>query len=207
MAIGYTLVFMIVVDVESSGVSYEKNSIIAVGAIDIDNPSNRFYQECHIWDGAHINAEASAIHGMSDEQIRDKNKPSEADTVHAFIAWAMQLPERTLAGQNVSFDRDFLRAATERAGHTNWPFAHRTIDTHTLCYMHMVKAGHTPPIDPVHHRSALNLDAVLNYCGIPDEPDPHNALTGAMCHAEVIARLLYDKKLLPEFSQFEIPWK
>lgn len=198
---------MLVVDVESSGVSYEKNSIIAVGAIDLDNPTNRFYQECRIWDGAHINAEATAIHGMSDASITDPNKPSEADTVHAFIAWAMQLSERTLAGQNVSFDRDFLRAAAERAGHTNWPFAHRTIDTHTLCHMHMVKAGITPPVDPIHHRSALNLDAVLNYCGIPDEPDPHNALTGAMCHAEVISRLLYDKKLLPEFEQFEIPWK
>ena len=54
--------------------------------------------------------------------------------------------------------------------------------------------------------SSLNLDAVLNYCGIPDEPEPHNALTGAKCNAEVISRLLNDKKLLPEFSQYEIPW-
>lgn len=198
---------MIVVDVESSGVSYEKNSIIAAGAIDIDRPENRFYMECRIWDGAHFNEEAEAIHGMSLAQVTDPSKPSEADLVHAFIDWALTLPERTLAGQNVSFDRDFLRAAAERAGHTNWPFAHRTVDTHTLCYMHMVKAGIAPPVDPVHHRSALNLDAVLNYCGIPDEPDPHNALTGAMCHAEVISRLLYDKKLLPEFDQFPIPWK
>jgi hypothetical protein len=73
--------------------------------------------------------------------------------------------------------------------------------------MHMVKAGLTPPVDPEHHRSALNLDAVLNYCGIPDEPKPHNALTGAMSHAEVISRLLYDKKLLPIFEQYDIPWK
>jgi hypothetical protein len=38
------------------------------------------------------------------------------------------------------------------------------------------------------------------------EPDPHNALTGTLWHAEVTSRLLYDKKLLPEFEQFEIPW-
>lgn len=36
---------------------------------------------------------------------------------------------------------------------------------------------------------------------------PHNALTGAMSHAEVTSRLLYDKKLLPEFEQFDIPWQ
>ena len=70
----------------------------------------------------------------------------------------------------------------------------------------MVKRGLVPPVDAEHRRSALNLDVILNYCGIPDEPEPHNALTGALSHAEVIARLLYDKKLLPEFAQFEIPW-
>jgi DNA polymerase III epsilon subunit-like protein len=116
------------------------------------------------------------------------------------------MEDTTFAGQNVSFDRDFLRAAAIRAGHTDWPFAHRTIDTHTLCWMHMVKRGMTPPIDPEKHHSALNLDAVLNYCGIPEEPTPHNALTGAKSHAEVISRLLYGKKLLPEFEKFEIPW-
>ena len=42
---------------------------------------------------------------------------------------------------------------------------------------------------------------------IPEEPKPHNALTGALSHAEVIARLLYGRKLLPEFKEFEIPWK
>jgi len=59
----------------------------------------------------------------------------------------------------------------------------------------------------MHRRSALDLDAVLNYCGIPEEPAPHNALTGALSHAEVIARLLYGRKLLPEFEEFAIPWK
>ncbi len=198
---------MIVVDVEASGVDYQKNSIVSIGALDIDNPTNQLYLECRVWDGAHINEEALGVNGFTEAQLLDPSKMSEADLTHAFLTWADGVAERTLAGQNVSFDRDFLKAAAERAGHTNWPFAHRTIDTHTLCYMHMVKAGKVPPIDPEKHRSALNLDAVLNYCGIPDEPDPHNALTGAKSHAEVISRLLYDKKLLPEFEQFEIPWK
>jgi DNA polymerase III epsilon subunit-like protein len=197
---------MIVVDVEASGVDYEKCSIISVGALDLAHPENTFYEECRIWDGAHEEEGASLVHGMSHEQMTDPAKQSEADLVHKFIAFAEQAEDRTFAGQNVSFDRDFLRAAAMRAGHTEWPFAHRTIDTHTLCWMHMVKRGLTPPIDAEKHRSALNLDAVLNYCGIPEEPTPHNALTGAKSHAEVISRLLYGKKLLPEFEKFEIPW-
>ena len=45
----------------------------------------------------------------------------------------------------------------------------------------------------------------MNYVGIPDEPEPHNALTGALSHAEVISRLLYSKSLLPEFTNFPVP--
>lgn len=194
---------MIVVDVESSGTEAHKHSIVSVGALDFSNPTNRFYEECRVWDGAHIMDEALEVNGFTKEQITDKNKQSEADLIHAFMHWSESVEERTLAGQNVSFDRDFLKYAAERAGHTDWPFAYRTIDTHTLAYMHMVNHGIQPPV--AHRRSALDLDAVLNYVGIPAEPTPHNALTGALSHAEVVARLLYGKKLLPEFTQFEIP--
>ena len=196
---------MLVVDVEASGTDEYKHSIVSVGALDLANPTNRFYEECRVWDGAHIMDEAMAVNGFSKEEVTDPKKQSEADLIHAFLHWSDGLTERTLAGQNVSFDRDFLKAAAERAGHTDWQFAFRTIDTHTLAYMHMVEHGLQPPV--AHKRSALNLDAVLNYCGIPEEPRPHNALTGALSHAEVIARLLYGRKLLPEFAQYEIPWK
>ena len=194
---------MLVVDVEASGTEPSKHSIVSVGALDLKNPTNRFYEECRVWDGAHIMDEALGVNGFTKEQITDPKKQSEADLTHAFLHWSDGLEERTLAGQNVSFDRDFLKAAALRAGHTDWPFAYRTIDVHTLCYMHMIGHGIQPPV--VHKRSALDLDAVLNYVGIPAEPMPHNALTGALCHAEVISRLLYNRKLLPEFMQYEIP--
>jgi len=197
---------MIVVDVEASGVDYAKHSIISLGAIDFYNPLRQMYEECRIWDGAHIEDDAIAVHGLTKEEQTDPSKQSEAELVRKFIAFAELADDRTLAGQNPSFDRDFLKAAAARAGHTNWPFAHRTIDSHSLAWMHMVKRGLTPPIDPLKKHSALNLDAVLNYCGIPEEPTPHNALTGAKSHAEVISRLLHDKKLLPEFEQYAIPW-
>lgn len=198
---------MLVIDIEASGTEAHKHSIVSVGALDLSNPTNRYYEECRVWDGAHIMDGALAVNGFTMAEITDPKKQSEADLVHSFMKWSESVGERTFAGQNPSFDRDFMKYAAERAGHTAWPFAHRTIDTHTLCWMHMVNRGMQPPIDPVHKRSALNLDAVLNYCGIPEEPKPHNALTGAMSHAEVVARLLYGRKLLPEFTQFDIPWK
>jgi DNA polymerase III epsilon subunit-like protein len=178
---------------------------VSLGALDFAHPENRFYEECRIWDGAHIMPGALAVNGFTEAEIRDKNKQSESDLAHHFLQWSEDIEERTFAGQNVSFDRDFLKAACERAGHTDWPFAYRTIDTHTLAYMHHIHRGLTPPVR--HRRSALDLDAILNYCGIPEEPHPHNALTGALSHAEVVSRLLYGRKLLPEFDQFEIPWQ
>lgn len=197
---------MIVVDIEASGTENNVHSIVSIGAVDFDNPDNRFYKECKIWDGAHIMDGALEVNGFTEAEITDVTKMSEAEAVAEFVEWTYTMADRTLVGQNVSFDRDFLKAAAHRAK-VQWDLPYRTLDTHTMCWMHMVKQGFQIPIDPQHKRSTLDLDAVLKYCGIVEEPHPHNALTGALCHAEVTSRLLYDKKLLSEFSMYEIPWK
>ncbi len=196
---------MLVVDIEASGLSAQKCSILSIGALDLDHPENRFYGECRVWDGAHVSDEALGVNGFTKEEIVDPSKKSEAELITEFLEWSQHLGDRTITGQNPSFDRDFLREAAERAG-LSWDLAHRTIDTHSLAYMHIIKRGLPAPLDPQHRRSTLDLDAILNYCGIPEEPMPHNALTGALSHAEVASRLLFDRKLLPEFDQYAIPW-
>lgn len=196
---------MLVLDIEATGTNYQKHSIVSLGALDLHNPENQLYLECRIWDGAHIDPDALVVNGFTEAEVTDGEKMTEEELVRNVLGWAEGLSDRTLAGQNVSYDRDMLKAACERSGE-NFPFAYRTIDSHSLCYMHMVQHDVTPPFDPKHQRSALNLDHVLRYCGIPEEPKPHNALTGAKSHAEVISRLLYGKKLLPEFDQFPIPF-
>lgn len=197
---------MIVVDCEMTGLEPTLHSILSMGAVDLDNPSRQIYEECRAWDGAKIEDEALAVCGFTREQATDPAKQSEADLVHKFIAFGEGMADTTLAGQNVFTDMYFLQNAAKRAGHTAWPFAHRIIDIHSLCWEHMQKRGVNPPVDAAKRHSALNLEAVAVYCGMPEEPKPHNALTGAKYSAEVISRLLYDKKLLPEFDQYAIPW-
>jgi DNA polymerase III epsilon subunit-like protein len=197
---------MLVTDCEMTGLEPTLHSILSVGAVDLDNPSRQLYEECRMWEGAKVEDEALEVCGFTREQIVDPSKQTEGELVHKFIAFAEPMADTTLAGQNVFTDLLFLQAAAKRTGHTAWPFAHRIIDIHTLAWEHMVKRGVTPPLNTEKRHSALNLTAVLNYCGIPEEPRPHNALMGAKCSAEVISRLLYDKKLLPEFEQYEIPW-
>jgi DNA polymerase III epsilon subunit-like protein len=197
---------MIILDVEASGTDYGKHSIVSIGALDFDNPDRQFYDECRVWDGAHIDDGALAVNGFTEEELRDPRKKSEAEIVRAFLSWAQAKRDWTIAGQNPSFDRDFVRAACLRA-HLDFPLPYRTLDTHTMCYMHMVKRGMMPPFEKEKHRTALDLDAVLEYVGIPAEPTPHNALTGAFCHAEAVSRLLYGRQLLPEFEMYPIPWE
>lgn len=195
---------MIVLDVEMSGLDPNRHSILSLGALDLDEPTNQFYEECRAWDGAEIDDAALAVNGFTREEAAAPEKQSEGALIASFIAWALDRPlNRTLAGQNIAFDRQFIEAACRRAG-IECPFAHRVIDSHSLCWLHMKLRGIEPPVAKQH--SALNLTAVLAYCGLPEEPKPHNALTGAYCHAEAIARIAYTKNLLPDFASYEIPW-
>lgn len=197
---------MLAVDVEATGTNPAVHSIVAIGAVDFTNAENTFYGECRAFREAHVMEDALRVNGFTEAEIFDPAKQTEADLITAFLEWAHTIPNRTLLGQNISFDREFLRAAAQRA-QINFTLAYRSIDTHSLCYMHMVQRGITPPVHPKKRRSDLNLDTILQYCGIPQEPKPHHALNGARAHAETAARLLYGRKFLPTFQQYPVPWQ
>lgn len=197
---------MMIIDIEATGTNPLVHSVVSLGAIDFSQPERQLYLECRRFEGSHVMDEALVVNGFTQNEIDDATKISESELFLQFMEWSQECDDRTLVGQNVSFDRAYLVAAADRADQ-QFDLPYRTLDTHTMCYMHMIKRSITPPFDNQHKRTALNLNAILNYCGVPAEPDPHNALTGAKCHAEVASRLLYDKPLLPEFSQFSIPWR
>ena len=195
---------MLILDVETTGTNPQVHSILSIGALDLKNPSNQFYGECRAFEGAKLEKEAAEINGVGEEAATDSSKQTEAELVQAFIAWSETLDERTFAAQNVSFDHSFIQAAAHRAG-LDFPFAKRTIDVHTLTWQHMLSQGHTPPVEK--HHSAINSKVVLEYCGLPEEPKPHNALSGAKWHAEVISRIAYNQSIFPEFLNFPLPWQ
>ena len=194
---------MIVVDMESSGIDPSRHSLLSVGAVDFSNPEHTFYGECRIWNGAHVDEEALAVNGFTYKETIDPKKQTDGELVAKFLEWALSCPEKTIAGQNPSADRDFLRAAAFRY-HQNWPFAFRTVDLHSIAYAHHVKRGLRPPEKLGH--SALSLDKILVYVGLPEEPKPHNGLRGAKYEAEVFSRLFYDRTFFPEFAEYKIPW-
>lgn len=194
---------MIVVDVETTGTNPQKHSILSIGAIDFNDPSRQFYEECRIWNGAHMDDEAFAVNGFNQEQATDPLKQPESSLVEKFLEWSRLGIERTVGGQNPFFDVNFIQAAAGRA-HANFDLGHRTFDLHTICYFHMTKRGIVPPMR--NNRTDIKSDLITQYVGIPSELKPHIAINGAKWEAEAFSRFLYDKPLFDEYKQYPIPW-
>src|SRR3989344_5853247 len=106
---------MLILDIETSGTDPHKNSILSIGALDFDKPNNQFYDECRVWDGAHINDDSLEVNGFAKAEATDPAKKTEMELIKAFIAWARDARDWPFAGQNPSFDRDFVAAACHRA--------------------------------------------------------------------------------------------
>jgi len=193
---------MIVVDVETTGLDPEKHSIVSIGALDFHNPKNQFYNECRIWDGAEIEQGALEVNGFTEEQVKDPTKMSLEKLMDLFLNWAKDIREITIAGQNPDFDRRFLKVSARRA-RLQFYFTHRIVDLHSLGYREFLKNKLELPYRDGLTR--LNLDIILKYTGLPKEPRPHNALTGAKMEAEAISRLTYGSGLLKEFAQYPLP--
>jgi DNA polymerase III epsilon subunit-like protein len=196
---------MIVVDIETTGSDPVKHSILNIGAINFNNPEDRFFEECRVWDGAHIDDSALKFNGNTLEQVSDSTKQSEADLITHFLDWIEQKEERTLGGQNPLFDMGFLQAAAYRA-HKDFVIARRTIDLHSITYFHMILRELDIPLDLKHKHSGINSDKIMEYVGIPPEPRPHVGINGALWEAEAFHRLFYKKYFLEQFKHYPLPF-
>lgn len=195
---------MIVIDIETTGTDPQKHSILSIGAINSHDISKQFYEECRIWDGAHIDSDALVINGFSPDDAERESKQSEAELIHRFLSWVELQDEITPAALNPLFDLGFLQTAAKRAGE-NYILPHRSIDLHSVAYAHMTNRGITPPV--LNKKTDLNSDKIMEYVGIPKEPRPHKALNGAIWELEAFSRLLHGKGILPDFEKYPILWK
>lgn len=193
---------MIILDVETTGLDSKRHSIASIGAVDFLSPLQTFYQECRIPEGAEIDQRALEINGFDEASLRSADKPSLEEVIFSFRAWYLCRDQRTLAGENPSFDRDFVSEAAKRYGITLF-VGHRTIDLHTLCYAHHLRRGLVPPHKD--GRTNMNTDSIFVYVGLPPEPKPHHALVGAVMETEAFSRLIYGKPLLADFQDNSLP--
>lgn len=173
------------VDVETTGTNPQKHALLSVGVVSIDNPTKTFYEECQIWDGAEIELGALKVNGFTGFDAIDPAKQKEKELIQKLKEWLPQSNDLIILAHNAAFDRDFINAAFVRAGEQN-PFSFRTIDVHSIVYMHLLSNKKDVP-------SRLSLNNCLKALGFPPEPNPHNALTGAKCNVDIFYSILnYD---------------
>jgi DNA polymerase III epsilon subunit-like protein len=196
---------MLAIDCEMTGLDPKRHAIISIGGVNLDNPEETFYGECRIFSGAEIDPAGLAVNGFSEAQCLDDSKDSETDLMQKLFDWMQKAENHTLVGQNVTLDKEFMNEAFVRCG-IAFQFNHRVIDTHSVAYSRFLIEGRPIPVKTEKPKvSSLNLDEILKYTGIPEEPRPHNALTGAKVSAEAFSRMVFKKKLLSDFDQFELP--
>jgi len=195
---------MLVIDIEATGLDPKKNSLLSIGAVDFDNPKRTFYGECRAFEGAEFDPEGLAVCGFSEEDCKDPNKQSQAELMADFKKWIEETDgDQILAGQNAYFDREILNTSFRRAG-IDFVFHFRIVELHSIAFFDFMRRDIDPPLKE-EGISALSLDRILNYVGLPQEPKPHNALTGAKVEAEALSRMIHGKALLDEFIGFSVP--
>ena len=193
---------MIVLDIETTGLDPGRHSIIEVGAIDFDCPGNYFNARCQIWDGAEIDFKALEINGLTINEIHDQTIFTQKELLSRLMIWIDHIEDKTIAGQNVDFDINFLNESSARCG-LDFRLGKRKVDQHSIVYAHFLKRKIPPPLK--NGFSDLNSDFIMKYVGIPPEPKPHRAINGARYEAEALSRLIYGRGMFEEFDKYAIP--
>jgi len=189
---------MIVVDVEASGPDPCENGLVSIGAVEFENPKNFFYGECRLRKGAVILKEVPKIIGMSKKEMLRKDKMSTKELLKKFFLWSKKIKDKRIAGLTPFFDYMYLYIESKRAN-LKLPFSHHTFDLRSVFYLKHIYLKDKIP------KQKDNLDSIAKFVGIKIKRKFHNALEDAKLETECFYRLIYKKKIFPEYKKFPIP--
>lgn len=173
---------LIVIDVETTGLNPARHGVIEIGAVRMSDGAE-FHRSCHVSPIVELDDDALRVNGCTPERCRDRNLPSETQAVRDLVGWVGP-GSAILCGMNPRYDLEMLRAVAARGVDTELPFSHRTLDMHSLAVRWAIGAGRAVP------PAGFKTDAIYELLGLPPEPKPHLALTGARKEAEALLLLL-----------------
>jgi len=205
---------MIVMDIETTGLSPIKNGIVEIAALKFENPNICFQTLCRI-DDEEIDPVALEVNGQSVEEVKDLNRSSQKEALVKFFEWIKEQEDFCVIGQNVGeFDWRFINIKAEKYG-LDFPLHKRSLDLHTLVFFRYFQVYRKFPIE--NGKSLMNLNKILEFVGIKDERKYvsggkvvkegkfHGALEDCKLEAECFSRLIYGKGLFDEYAKFPIP--
>lgn len=182
---------MIVVDIETTGMSPKSNSIVSIGAVEFENPKNTFYGECRAEKGLAADPVSFQINGFTLKQVNDPKKPTADNLLKDFTSWVNKIDEKTLAGDNIWFDTGFMKEKMKKFK-VKWPFARgEPVELHE--------------ISPLTFGIPWSLDLILKVVGVPEREGAHHALDDALLTAEAISRLALARPLIAKYRKHPVP--
>ena len=208
---------MIVLDLETSGLFPEENGIWQLGAIDLDNPTNCFLEECRLDDDEKYQPQVLQVTGRTESDLRDKNKQSQKQLLESFGKWLSNIKNKTLICQIPSFDIAYLGVKSRK--HKVKLYLSAPLDLHTIAAAKYYSINKKFSLKQDGSASNFSLGNILAFCGIKDERikvnnatkqiikegTPHNALEDCKLTAECFSRIVYGKELFEEFKGQSIP--
>lgn len=175
----------VVVDVETTGLDKDTDRIISVAALRVDfsavQPNGDAdaevkYFTADVDPGIPIHKDASAVHGIRDEDVRGRQSFAEiADDLREFIG------DRPLVGHNVAFDKRFLHNELKRSNGTSiWKNKPYCTQKRAGYYFWRTKSGGKKP----------SLDHALKRFGVEGrKQSSHGAYEDALLTLQLAARL------------------
>ena len=177
---------MISIDVETGGLDPKESALLSIGAVDMIDPTRTYYIEMRAREGGSVDERALKVNGFTVEETQDPAKFTEEKAMHNFIGWVNNCAgQKILLGHNAAFDLSFIKESCKRYDIKS-PFQHRVIDLHSVYYYEELRQKGFVYED-VSRKISLNY--ILKELFDAKEPNPHNALTGAKCNAEVMHAL------------------
>jgi DNA polymerase III epsilon subunit-like protein len=178
---------LLFIDTETGGLDPNKHSLLSLAMVIWEDMEIIDSQEILINDGIlSATKEALSINKIDIEKHKQSaiSSPQAIEQIFLFISNHFPRQRKiTLAGHNVHFDADFLRAFFS-ANNKNFSkyFSHRIIDTSSILY-YLYLAGH------IKHR-AISSDEAFDLFDIKVE-GRHTAIGDAIATTKLFTRLLY----------------
>ena len=117
------------VDIEASGPSPSRHSILSIGACLVDDPMRGFYAELRPW-SREADPAAMRVHGLSLDELTERGEEPAAALrrMEDWLAAEVAGGNPVFVGHNAAFDWMFVADAFHRyLGHN--PFGHAALDT------------------------------------------------------------------------------
>jgi DNA polymerase III epsilon subunit-like protein len=198
---------MISLDIECSGLDFNKSGIWQIGAVDLET-GEEFLEECRIDDDDLIldvpdsKKKVLEIIGKTEEELRDENKQSQKEMIEGFFDWLSKRKKDIFICHNPQFDISYIWAKA-RKYELKIEFQFKAFDVHTIAQMKYMEVNDAFYF--VDGKSKMGVKDACKFCGLEYTTGFHNGLEDAKFTGECFHRLVYGNSFFERFKAFEVP--